>query len=46
MVPKVSENRMLSIIDQLTAYTSSKDEQLRDIANLGIVLLPLKSRKL
>lgn len=35
LVTRVQQARLFVIIEQLTGYTSSKDEQLRDIANLG-----------
>lgn len=37
LVKKIQEERLLTIVDQLTTYSAApKDEQLRDIANLGL----------
>ena len=37
LVKKIHEDRLLTIVDSLTKYAATpKDEQLRDIANLGL----------
>lgn len=36
LIKHVSETRIQTIIDRLVAFTSSKDEGVRDIASLGL----------